>query len=96
MVAKVEGSSMMPQLKAGDLIFLLKTQKLKVGQIAIAKRPDRQNLLVIKRVKAVTKNGYWLEGDNSSESDDSRIFGEVDKGLVLGKLIFRYWPLFTN
>lgn len=96
MVAKVEGSSMMPQLKAGDLIFLLKTQKLKVGQIVIAKRPDRQNLLVIKRVKAITKNGYWLEGDNSLESDDSRIFGEVDKDLILGKLMFRYWPLFTN
>ncbi len=96
MVAKVEGSSMQPQLRAGDLIFLLKTQKLKVGQIAIAKRPDRPNLLVIKRVKAITKKGYWLEGDNQSESDDSRIFGEVDKDLILGKYIFKYWPLFTN
>ncbi len=96
MVAKVEGSSMQPQLKAGDLIFLLKTQNLKVGQIAIAKRPDRPNLLVIKRVKAVTKNGYWLEGDNQSESDDSRIFGEVENELVLGKFLFKYWPLFTN
>ena len=96
MVAKVQGSSMVPRLKAGDLIFLQKTQKLKVGQIAIAQRPDRPNLLVIKRVKAVTKNGYWLEGDNQSESDDSRIFGEVDKNLILGKFIFRYWPLFTN
>jgi nickel-type superoxide dismutase maturation protease len=96
MVAKVSGSSMLPQLKPGDLILLLKTQKLKVGQIAIAKRPDRPNLLVIKRVKAVTKNGYWLEGDNLTESDDSRIFGEVDKDLILGKFIFRYWPLFTN
>ena len=96
MVAKVEGSSMQPQLRAGDLIFLLKTQKLKVGHIAIAKRPDRPNLLVIKRVKAITKKGYWLEGDNQSESDDSRIFGEVDKDLILGKYIFKYWPLFTN
>ncbi len=96
MVAKVEGSSMLPVLKAGDLILLLKTQKLKAGQIAIAKRPDRPNLLVIKRVKSVTKNGYWLEGDNDTQSDDSRIFGEVDKNLILGKFIFRYWPLFTN
>lgn len=96
MVAKVEGSSMQPQLKAGDLILLRKTQKLKVGQVAIARRPDRPNLLVIKRVKAVTKNGYWLEGDNQSESDDSRIFGEVEKNLILGRFIFRYWPLFTN
>jgi nickel-type superoxide dismutase maturation protease len=87
---------MQPQLKAGDLIFLRKTQKLKVGQVAIARRPDRPNLLVIKRVKAVTKNGYWLEGDNQSESDDSRIFGEVEKNLILGKFMFRYWPLFTN
>lgn len=96
MVAKVEGSSMLPQLKSGDLIFILKTKKLKVGQIAISKRPDRPNLIVIKRVKTVTKNGYWLEGDNQIESDDSRIFGEVDKELILGKYIFKYWPLFTN
>ena len=96
MVAKVEGSSMLPRLRPGSLILLLKTQNLKVGQVAIARRPDRPNLLVIKRVKVVTKNGYWLEGDNQSESDDSRIFGEVEKELVLGKFLFKYWPLFTN
>lgn len=37
--------------------------------------------------------GYmWLEGDNSSNSKDSRTFGPVPQGLIQGRLIYKVWP----
>lgn len=36
---------------------------------------------------------YFVVGDNRFSSADSRFFGPVDSGLVMGKVLFRYWPL---
>ena len=36
---------------------------------------------------------YFVMGDNRKDSqDDSRSFGPVDRGLVLGRVWFRCWP----
>lgn len=93
---KVEGSSMTPAYKNGDFVLVRKTKKAEIGQVVICQRPDRPDLLIMKRVQSLTENGYWLKGDNQEYSDDSRVFGEVEKNLIIGKVIFKYWPLFTN
>jgi signal peptidase I len=36
---------------------------------------------------------YFVLGDNRSDSQDSRAFGPVDRGLILGRVWFRCWPL---
>jgi hypothetical protein len=36
------------------------------------------------------KTEIWVEGDNKSESTDSRSWGPLNSGEVIGKLIFRY------
>lgn len=40
-------------------------------------------------------NSYFILGDNLSNSIDSRNFGSVTPDMILGKVIFKYWP-FSN
>lgn len=40
----------------------------------------------------VPTNMYYVLGDNSANSTDSRFWGFVPKGYVLGKAVFRWWP----
>ena len=41
----------------------------------------------------VDKNEYFVLGDNRTNSKDSRSFGAVDKSFVIGKILFRGWPV---
>lgn len=41
----------------------------------------------------IPDNHYFLLGDNREHSSDSRDFGPVPKRKIIGKVIFRYWPL---
>jgi len=36
---------------------------------------------------------FFVAGDNRFSSADSRFFGPVKSGMVIGKVLFRYWPL---
>ena len=40
----------------------------------------------------VPDNAYFLLGDNSASSYDSRYWGAVPKKNIQGRVIFRYWP----
>ncbi len=38
-------------------------------------------------------NEYFVLGDNRTSSKDSRSFGPVDRSFIVGKVMFRGWPL---
>lgn len=84
---------MRPTLHARDCCLVRTTRELRVADVAVVQRPDRRDLLVVKRVVTRTPDGWWLAGDNPAASDDSRVFGAVPDDCVVGKVIWRYWPL---
>ena len=67
------------------LAFLLRSPK--VNEIIILKDP-RTKREIIKRVTKIRKNMYFVEGDNKKESTDSRIFGEIPRSAIIGKVLF--------
>jgi len=96
----VEGDSMLPTLRDGDYVQGLRlpsgrapNRGLRDGAIVVARRPDRPELAVIKRVAGRDPDGrVRLSGDNPAASTDSRHFGSVAPASVDSVIWLRYWP----
>ena len=43
------------------------------------------------REKTIESDHYFVMGDNRDASNDSRSFGTVDRNLIYGKVLWRYW-----
>lgn len=83
--------------------------RLRKGDIVIARSPSNPKQNICKRITAlpgdkvkrnfpkqsqvVPRGHVWLEGDNSGNSSDSRIYGPVPKGLIRSRVVCRVWPL---
>jgi nickel-type superoxide dismutase maturation protease len=67
---------------------------LRPGDVVVARRPDRPQLEIIKRIHSIDAAGtIFLVGDNPAASTDSRDFGTVTREQVLARVRWRYWPL---
>jgi signal peptidase I len=40
----------------------------------------------------IPADSYWVMGDNRGNSKDSRVFGVITKGKIVGRVFFRIWP----
>lgn len=83
--------------------------RLRRGDIVIAKSPSNPKQNICKRItglpgdkvkgyfpkrsQVVPRGHVWLEGDNSRNSSDSRLYGPVPLGLVRSRVVCRVWPL---
>jgi len=92
----VAGNSMEPTLKSGDWWLVRKTQKIKPGQIVAFWEPNRIDLLAVKRVDHQVAGSWWMLGDNPHTSVDSRSFGPVEPRHIVGRLLFRFRPMFRK
>jgi inner membrane protease subunit 1 len=73
------------------------------GDIVVAKSPTNPAQYVCKRIVAmggerapsgrlVPGGRVWLEGDNKSNSIDSRDYGAIPEALIVGRVVLRIWP----
>jgi len=92
---EVAGASMLPALSPGDRLLVLRHRRWRwrPGQLAALRDPrDESAALLVKRVVAVTPGGLDVRGDNPGFSTDSRTFGPVPRALMVGPVLYRYWP----
>jgi nickel-type superoxide dismutase maturation protease len=85
----VQGPSMAPTLRTGDALVVRRTQRVRKGDVVVARFRSQPGLLVVKRAVRAQDGGWWVQGDNEFVTDDSRAYGVAD---VIGRVAFRYWP----
>lgn len=87
MIRRVAGSSMVPSLYAGRIVYATNLYAmLNRGDIIII---WHQGIEKIKRIQAIDGDRLYVVGDNQLASTDSRAFGWLDRSVVRGKVI---WP----
>lgn len=85
---------MTPTFQDGDKLFVSKLYyrifSPKPKDIIVLKDP-RSRRLILKRIIKIDGKKYFVQGDNSLKSTDSRQFGGVNKKTIVGKVLFRYF-----
>lgn len=81
---------MEPALNNGDFVLVNRLayvfNKPKVNDI-VACRDPRDGKILAKRIKLIEDGKYFVLGDNKYSSTDSRIFGMINSGSIVGKVI---------
>lgn len=81
---------MEPTLRAGDYVLVnrwaFRRRPPAAGDLVVLRDPEGGGYLV-KRVRGVTSAGtVFVVGDNEGRSRDSRHFGAVDRGRIVGRV----------
>ena len=88
---RISGHSMEPTIKNNQFILISKIpyffSEPDVKEIVAFKKNQK---VLVKRIIKRTGNKYFLAGDNSKDSLDSRSFGFVSKNDILGKVIYLF------
>ena len=92
---RIEGESMAPGLSRGERVVVNKAAYLlsrpRPGDLVVVREPRRPDRLLLKRIDQPAGDDGWLVlGDNPPASTDSRAFGPVGRGQIVGKVWFRY------
>jgi nickel-type superoxide dismutase maturation protease len=89
---EVVGESMLPALRPGDRLLVVRPARSRVGDLVAvtdARSPDRT---LVKRVAVLGPEGMTVLGDNPAASTDSRTLGPVARRAVRGRAVYRYFP----
>lgn len=88
---KVRDRSMLPKIKDGDYLIVSMIPYLfrrpSVNDVIVLRHP-KKTIFLVKRIARASKKHYYVEGDNREHSEDSRSFGWVSGGLILGKVLY--------
>jgi signal peptidase I len=86
-VVGLPGETIEVRLERGDGYVFVNGRKLDEPYIGDGRRSGEE----FGPVK-VPQNGYFMMGDNRSQSCDSREWGSVPRGNLIGKVFATYWP----
>ncbi len=80
---------MSPTFKSDDMVLVNRLSYLfgkpKIGDLVVL----RKKKYMIKRIKKIKDNEFFVVGDNKKESTDSRQFGWIRKKEIIGKAFFK-------
>ena len=93
---------MEPTLLPGDYLLATARGAIRRGDLVVVDRPGQRGFELVKRVagipgdaidgRVLEPNEYWIVGETSARSTDSRTFGAVASADIKGKARLRYWP----
>jgi signal peptidase I len=88
---RVEERSMSPDLEPGDYVIVnrwaYRRRDPAIGELVVFRDPQRAGRYLCKRIADVRGDGmYTVRGDNEAISRDSRSFGPVPRGAIVGKV----------
>jgi hypothetical protein len=80
---------MSPTLRDADVVLVVRPRRVRAGVIAQVRWPSRPGQLSVKRALEPVGAGWFVLGDNTFGSTDSRELGPAE---VLGVIRWRLWP----
>ena len=90
-IGVVQGNSMKPTYHPWEIVLIKKKHfSPKVGNCYVFQREERpviKRLLYIKSDFVTGKTYFWMEGDNSRESTDSKDYGYVSENALIGEVV---------
>jgi nickel-type superoxide dismutase maturation protease len=89
---EVGGDSMLPALRPGDRLLVLRPGPVRVGDVVALPDPRVPARTMVKRVADRGPQGITVLGDNPAASTDSRQLGPVPPGAIVGRAVYRYLP----
>ncbi|NJR38642.1 MAG: nickel-type superoxide dismutase maturation protease [Leptolyngbyaceae cyanobacterium CSU_1_4] len=92
---RVEGVSMLPLLLPGEEVLVDRRAYWRSPpareDLIVVRSPDQPSFRLIKRVVLTRQDGAcFVQGDNPSQSTDSRVFGWVEPLFILGRVTSRF------
>jgi type IV secretory pathway protease TraF len=101
---EIAGPSMRPALEPGEWALAVSTPRLRRGAVVVVEHPRRPGFEMVKRLVGVPgdrapdgrvlgADEFWVEGDATEISTDSRHFGPVGRRDVKAAVRLVYWPL---
>jgi nickel-type superoxide dismutase maturation protease len=92
---RVAGQSMTPGLVEGERVLVNKAAywfaRPRPDDVVVLRDPRTPARLLIKRIERAAGADAWeVAGDNPDASTDSRAFGPVQRGHIVGKVWLRY------
>ena len=90
----VQGNSMAPAFKDTERLLInrliYKFRSPEPGEIVVLRHPQNRQMFLLKRILRIDDSGFFVISEDLEAGNDSRSFGAVKRGDIIGKYLARY------